>query len=78
METIFLLSGYVVSNFGGFLSILFFGILPIHVFLFFCYKKKIKIKSALSIIYLSLASILSLFLIAVIFMTIMALGAWGR
>lgn len=77
MESIFVLSGHVVSNVGGLIAILLIGLLPLYVFFFVCYKRKIAIKSALPIAFLSLAGMFSLFLTAVFAMTAMALGAWG-
>jgi cell division protein FtsX len=77
MESIFVLSGHVVSNVGAFIAILLIGLIPLYVFFFVCYKSKIAIKSALPMAYLFLASMLSLFLTAVFVMTAMALGAWG-
>lgn len=77
MQMIFILSGHIVTNLGGFITILVIGFLPVYVFSFVCYKKKIAIKSALPIMFLSLASVSSLFLIAVFSMTAIALGAWG-
>ena len=77
MESIFILSGYVVSNVGALIAILFIGLIPLYVFFFVCYKRKIAIKSALPMASLFLASMLSLFLTAVFAMTAMALGAWG-
>ncbi|WHI49948.1 hypothetical protein P3339_16010 [Microbulbifer sp. MLAF003] len=77
MESIFVLSGHIVSNVGGLVAILLIGFLPLYVFFFVCYKRKIAIKSALPIASLALAGMLSLFLIAVFAMTAMTLGAWG-
>ncbi len=77
MESIFVFSGYVVSNVGALFAILFIGLIPLYVFFFVCYKRKIAIKSALPIASLFLASMLSLFLTAVFAMTAMVLGAWG-
>ncbi len=77
MESIFVLSGHVVGNVGGLIAILFIGLLPLYVFFFVCYKKKIEIKSALPMASLSLAGMFSLILSAVFAMTAMVLGAWG-
>jgi hypothetical protein len=77
MESIFLISGHIVSYTNGVIAIILIGFLPLYIFFFICYKNKIALKSILPIIFLSLASVFSLCLIAVVAMTAVALGAWG-
>ena len=78
METIFLAGGNLVAFFGLPVAILLVGLLPVYIYGYVGFRKKISYKeSKLAIIFLILSILCSLAISAVLFICGMVMGAWG-
>ena len=77
LQICFLVAACLVHHIGLLLSILLFGFLPLYIYGFFAFRDKSYLSKRKGKIYGTLAVLLTIIMMAVLWMAAVIIGAWG-